>query len=74
MVLSRRMDERIIISEQIEVKVLQIRGNSVKLGITCDESIPIRRHEIPAPTHAAVGSCSEPKNTNFVGPLLPNLS
>ena len=48
LVLSRRVDERIIISERIEVKVIELSGNKVKLGITCDRSIPIRRHEIEA--------------------------
>jgi carbon storage regulator len=47
LVLSRRIDETVIIGESIEVKVVEVRGKRVKLGVTCNKSIPIRRQEIP---------------------------
>ena len=47
LVLSRRIDETVIIGESIEVKVIEVRGKRVKLGVMCNKSIPIRRQEIP---------------------------
>lgn len=44
--LNRREGETIIIGDNIEVQVLWIRGNIVKLGITAPESISIHREEI----------------------------
>ena len=49
LVLSRKMDERIFISlgtQTIEVRVLQIEGNKVRLGIEAPENIAIHREEV----------------------------
>lgn len=46
LVLSRRTDETIVIGHDINVTVLRIHGNRVKLGITCNRDIPVLRTEI----------------------------
>ena len=46
LVLSRKVDEEIIIAGEIRVKVLRISGNKVQLGIIADKSIRIERSEI----------------------------
>lgn len=46
LVLSRRAGESIQIAVDIEVKVLAIRGNVVRLGFSAPPSIPIHRSEI----------------------------
>lgn len=48
LVLSRKIGERIIISDQITVEVLQIIGNRVRLGITAPAGVPILREELLA--------------------------
>lgn len=43
--LTRKKDERVMIGDDIEVVVLQIRGNKVKLGFQADPSVPVHRME-----------------------------
>lgn len=44
--LSRRKDEAIIINDDIEIKVIEIKGDQVKLGITAPKSVPVYRKEV----------------------------
>lgn len=44
--LSRRLDESIQIDGGIQIKVLEIRGNRVRLGIEAPKAIGIRRSEL----------------------------
>lgn len=44
--LSRKKDEAIVINDDIEVTVIEIKGDQVKLGISAPRSIPIYRKEV----------------------------
>ncbi len=44
--LTRKKDEAIIINDEIEVKVIDIKGDQVKLGISAPKSVPIYRKEV----------------------------
>lgn len=46
LVLTRRPNEKLIVGDGIIVAVLSIRGQTVKLGITAPESVPIYREEV----------------------------
>ncbi|MCH7320650.1 carbon storage regulator CsrA [Solibacillus sp. MA9] len=46
LVLSRKKTESIMIGDQIEVKVLSIDGDQVKLGIVAPKSVKVHRSEI----------------------------
>jgi carbon storage regulator len=46
LVLSRRKDEQIVIDGRIVVRVVQIRGGRVRLGIEAPPEIPVHREEI----------------------------
>lgn len=46
LVLSRKRKEAIMIGEDIEIKVLSIEGDQVKLGIEAPKSTDIHRKEI----------------------------
>ena len=46
--LSRKKDEAIIINDDIEVTVIEIKGDQVKLGISAPKSVPIYRKEVYA--------------------------
>lgn len=44
--LSRKKNEALIISNNIEVTILDVRGDQVKLGISAPKDIPIYRKEV----------------------------
>ena len=44
--LSRKKDEAIIINDDIEITVIEIKGDQVKLGITAPKSVPIYRKAV----------------------------
>ena len=46
LVLSRRVDESLLIDKDIKITVLDIKGGQVRLGITAPESIKIHREEV----------------------------
>lgn len=48
LILTRKIEEKIRIGDDIEIKVLEIRNNQVKLGITAPPGISILRNEIYA--------------------------
>lgn len=45
LVLSRRLEEEIVIAGRIRMKVLEIKGNRVRLGITAPPEVPVHRSE-----------------------------
>ena len=51
--LSRKKDEAIIINDDIEITVIEVKGDQVKLGISAPKSVPIYRKEVYAQIHAA---------------------
>ncbi|ADN01716.1 carbon storage regulator CsrA [Spirochaeta thermophila] len=46
LVLSRKKNESIIIADNIEVRVVDIRGDQVKIGISAPPQIKIYREEV----------------------------
>ena len=44
--LSRKINESIMIGNEIEITVLEVKGDQVKLGINAPKSIPVYRKEI----------------------------
>ena len=46
LVLSRQKDESIVIGDDIEVTIVDVRGDKVRLGITAPKSIPVHRREV----------------------------
>ena len=48
LVLSRRRDQTLVIGENVEVTVLEIKGGQVRLGINAPKAVPVHRGEIHA--------------------------
>lgn len=44
--LTRNLNESIIVGDNIEVKIVEVRGDRVKLGITANRDIPVHRSEV----------------------------
>jgi carbon storage regulator len=46
LILTRRIDERLIIDGDITVDILGIKGNQVRVGITAPKDVPVHREEV----------------------------
>ena len=44
--LSRKKNESIVINNDVEITVLDIKGDQVKIGITAPKSVPVYRKEV----------------------------
>jgi carbon storage regulator len=60
LILSRKKNESIVIDGDITVTVLEIRGDTVRLGIVCPKEIPVYREELcdAAAGHASFSGAS----------------
>lgn len=56
LVLTRRTDESVLIGDQeVVIRILEIRGNRVRIGIEAPTEIPIRREETSKTPEPFVG-------------------
>jgi carbon storage regulator len=46
LVLTRKRGESIIVGDNVEIKVLELHGSQVKLGVQAPHDIPVHRKEI----------------------------
>ena len=46
LILSRKENEKILIDEEIEISVVEIKGNKVKIGIEAPDEVEILREEV----------------------------
>jgi len=46
LVLSRQRDQKIMIGDDIEITIVEIKGERVKIGIKAPPHIPVHRHEV----------------------------
>ena len=44
--LSRKKNEALVINNNIEITILEIKGDQVKIGITAPKEIPVYRKEV----------------------------
>ena len=46
LVLSRQKDESIMIGDDVEVTIVDVRKDKVRLGLTAPKEIPVHRREV----------------------------
>jgi carbon storage regulator len=46
LVITRKLNEAVMIGDGVEVRILRVAGGGVKLGITAPASVPIHRQEV----------------------------
>ena len=71
LVLSRKKNESVIVNDNIEIVVIEIRGDKVRLGINAPKEVPvhrkevydaIRRHELDLPSGGSA-DCHSPDSS-----------
>ena len=65
LVLSRQMDESIMIGDDVKITIVDVRGDKVRLGITAPKSISVHREEI----YDAIQKEKKEAKDNEVDPL-----
>lgn len=53
LVLSRKKNASVVINNDVTVTVVEIRGDSVRLGFVAPREVPINRTEVHEKIHAA---------------------
>ena len=70
LVLSRKKDQSLVIDGQIEVQVLRIKGNTVRLGIKAPSNIKVLRGEL-SPFEIEMKSTDLVKSSELTGDEQP---
>jgi carbon storage regulator len=55
LVLSRKLNEKIVINNVVTVTVVEIRGDKVRLGIVAPKEVPVHRQEVYDAIHGKDG-------------------
>lgn len=46
LVLSRKLEESIMVGRDVEIRVIEIRGDKVRLGVVAPKEVPVHRREV----------------------------
>jgi len=46
LILTRRVNEKLMVGDDVTVTVLSISGNQVRIGVTAPRHVPVHREEI----------------------------
>lgn len=62
LVLSRKLGQEVVIDGEVRIRVLELRGNQVRLGVTAPQDVEILRGEL------AVAVTTEPTRRRLPDP------
>lgn len=68
--LARKQKESIVINDNIEVTVLEIKGDQIKIGIEAPKSVPVYRKEIYEQIQAANEEAANAANPEALSKLV----
>lgn len=68
--LTRKKGESIIVDNDIEISILELRGDQVKIGITAPKEVPIYRKEVYIQIQKENQAAVSPENVNVLKNIL----
>ena len=71
LVLTRKEDESIMIGDEIEVKVLDLRENQVKIGIVAPREVAVHRREVYLAIQAENAQAASAASAEGISKLIP---
>ena len=71
LVLTRKENESIMIGNEIEVKVLDLKDNQVKLGIVAPRSVAVHRREVYLAIQAENAQAASAPPIDSISNLIP---
>jgi len=63
LVMTRKRDESILVDRNIEITVVEIRGDKVRLGVSAPKEVPVHRREVFETIHGIGASTTNPRET-----------
>jgi len=73
LVLARKVGQSIVINDNIELLVIEVRGDQVRLGIQAPRSIPVHRKELLEQVRAENVKAAVDNNIDLVSRALSEL-
>ena len=70
LILSRKMDQKIKIGEEITVTIIEIRGDQVKIGVEAPKNVKVFRQEIYNAIQIENQAAGSPENIGVLLNLL----
>jgi carbon storage regulator len=60
LVITRRIDERVMIGSDIQFTILSVRGNQVRIGVEAPRDVAVHREEVYRRINAQRSECPKP--------------
>ena len=74
LILTRRIGESLMIGEEVQVSVLGVKGNQVRIGVKAPRAVAVHREEIFARIHSENGDAEAAEREVVVFPVLEKLA
>ena len=74
LILSRKIDEKIKIGEDITLTIIEIRGDQVKIGVEAPKNVKVFRQEVFNATQSENKAASEIPNVSEIDAIRKMLS
>lgn len=68
--LARKVNEAIIVNDNIEITILDVKGDQIKVGIEAPKSVPIYRKELYVQIQQANAEAANMNNPQVISDLI----
>ena len=72
LVLTRKENESIMIGDDVEVKILDIKDTQIKIGIVAPRAVPVHRREVYLAIQAENAEAATMANVEDISGLIPD--